>query len=210
MSNIKDMFARGLAVVAIVIAIIFGLLSLAGHGSVSAGEQKVANAYGTIYDVFTGDYFNAYRGFQLNGVNIFGVDSTVFTVPSNVTSVIVGGITTTYVHAIPTAATTTPCALFSPAATSTLLSAQLTLTVASGTVATTVTLAKGTTAFATTTPLAPDTAVAAGAQTTVIASSTLISSTRIFAPNTPVVFGIAGGSGGVSSPVGICDATFIN
>lgn len=202
------MFARVLAVVAIVIAILVGALVLAGNGSASAGAKKVANVYGTVYDYFTGDYFNAYRGFQLNGVNIFGVDSTVFTAPSNVTSMTIGGITTTYVHQSPIASTT-PCAMVSPASTSTLAYARVALSIASST-ATTITLAKATTAFATTTALAPDTAVAAGAQSTVVASSTLISSVRIFAPNTFVVFGIAGGTGGVSSPVGSCDATFIS
>lgn len=55
----KDILARGLAVVAIVIAII-GVFT-------PAGKQ----AFGTIYDTFSGDYFNATQGFQINGVTVF-------------------------------------------------------------------------------------------------------------------------------------------
>lgn len=210
MSTIKDMFARGLAVVAIVIAIIFGLLSLAGHGNVSTGEQKVANAYGQIYDTFTGDYFNAYRGFQLNGANIFGVDSTVFTLPSNVTSTSVNGVVTTYGRVTTlTAATTTVCAIQSPAATSTLQFGSLKLTVGS-TTAITVTLAKSSTAFATTT-LLNSASIAAGAQGTVIASTTESvnpDGLGVFSPSTWFVAGIAGGTG-TFSPTGICQVTWI-
>lgn len=112
--------------------------------------------------------------------------------------------------AIPfTAATTTVCAIQSPAATSTLVAGGVRFTVSS-TTASTVTIAKAATAFATTT-LINVASVGANAFATVLAASTTESSlaqtNRIFGPNEWLVVGMAGGVG-TFTPTGICQATF--
>jgi len=104
-------------------------------------------------------------------------------------------------------ASTTICALQSPAATSTLLLASVKLDVSS-TSASTLTLAKATTAFATTTLLAENLSVAANNQATLVSSSTLVSGTRVFGPNNWVVASMSGGAG-TFSPTGKCQATWI-
>lgn len=109
------------------------------------------------------------------------------------------------------AATTTVCALQSPVATSTLLSASIRFVVSS-TTASTVTLAKATTAYATTTKLV-EVALAAGAQGTVVASTTpsggaTNDGTNVFSPNTYLVVGMAGGTG-TFTPTGTCQAVWI-
>lgn len=115
-----------------------------------------------------------------------------------------------------TQATTTVCAIQSPAATSTLVAGSVKFTVSS-TTASTVTIAKATTPFATTTLLRTE-SVGANAQATIpFASSTSVASTAAwaleqtnltFAPNSYVVVGMAGGTG-TFSPTGECRALFI-
>lgn len=106
------------------------------------------------------------------------------------------------------AASTTICALQSPAATSTLQSASVLLTTSS-TSASTITLAKAATAFATTTLLNTG-AVAAGAQATIIASTTSQGGTdqaSVFGPSQWFVAGMSGGTG-TFSPSGVCSAVW--
>lgn len=121
----------------------------------------------------------------------------------------VGGFKTNSVTKDLTTSTTTVCAIQSPSATSTLVGGGIRMTTSS-TTASTVTIAKATTAFATTT-LINSASVSANAQATVLAASTTVSSleqtNRIFAPNTWLVFGMAGGTG-TFSPVGSCSASF--
>ncbi len=100
-------------------------------------------------------------------------------------------------------ATTTVCALQSPAATSTLAWAAVLFSVSS-TTASTVTLATSTSAFATTT-LLTSTSIAANAQGYINFQG---SSANVLAPNTWVVVGMAGGTG-TFSPTGTCQAEFM-
>lgn len=110
-------------------------------------------------------------------------------------------------------ATTTVCAIQSPAATSTLNFGAVRFSVSS-TTASTVTLAKASTPYATTTRLAFG-SIAANAQGTIFAQATstgtgITSATddiTTFAPNTYFVVGMAGGIG-TFSPTGVCQASF--
>lgn len=108
--------------------------------------------------------------------------------------------------------TTTVCALQSPAATSTLVSASVSFKISS-TTASNVVIAKAASAFATTTALNYG-AFASGAQGTMMASSTITTNLTnvdpytVFAPNQFVVVGMQGGIG-TFSPVGTCQATWI-
>jgi hypothetical protein len=105
-------------------------------------------------------------------------------------------------------ATTTVCAIKSPAATSTLVFAGVRFSTSS-TTASTVSLAQATTAYATTTNINTY-AVSANAQATIVASTTgsVAGDATIFAPNTFFVVGMAGGIG-TFSPVGSCSAEFV-
>lgn len=104
-------------------------------------------------------------------------------------------------------ATTTVCAIKSPAATSTLTHASFVLTTSS-TTASTMRISKDTTAFATTTALW-DEAVGVGAQAVLVGSTTPTTyEALVFNPNTYVVFSLTGGNG-TFSPVGSCSAQFI-
>lgn len=110
-----------------------------------------------------------------------------------------------------TAATTTVCALQSPAATSTLIRGMVRLSVSS-TTASVVTLAKAATPYATTTPLNL-VSVAANAQVTIVSSSTPETdgsiSRAVFGPSEWLVVGMQGGiSAGTFSPTGVCQATW--
>lgn len=109
-----------------------------------------------------------------------------------------------------TQATTTVCAIQSPAATSTLVAGGIQFT-RSSTTASTITIAKASTAFATTTLInAGD--VSANAHATILAASTTLSAleqtNRIFAPNQYLVFGVQGGIG-TFSPAGSCHAVWV-
>ena len=94
---------------------------------------------------------------------------------------------------------TTPCALQSPSATSTLIGGSFQVSTPTSTAAT-LTIAKAATAFATTTVLADNVSLAANAQITLLASTTgqngNPSDTRvIFGPNQWIVFGAKGAPG---------------
>jgi len=108
-----------------------------------------------------------------------------------------------------TQATTTVCAIQSPASTSTLMYGSIQFTTSS-TTASTVTLAKATTAYATTTSLG-SASVAANGYATVVSKRTAAGGDALdetFAPNTYFVVGMAGGVG-TFSPAGTCEATWI-
>ncbi len=110
-----------------------------------------------------------------------------------------------------TSATTTVCAVKSPAATSTLSLAAVNFFVSSST-ASTVTLAIAATPYATTTVL-NIVSFAANAQGVAIASSTPVLATGapnslVVSPNQFFVVGMAGGIG-TFSPAGSCTAEFI-
>lgn len=108
-----------------------------------------------------------------------------------------------------TTATTTICAIKSPNATSTLVSAGLTFRVSTST-ASTVTVARSSTAYATTSLIGSQLAIGANAQfSSAIASTTATNGgSTIFSPSTYMVIGMQGGLGGTFSPVGTCNATF--
>lgn len=106
-----------------------------------------------------------------------------------------------------TQASTTICALQSPAATSTLLLGSIKLSVSS-TSDSILTLAKAATAYATTTSLGTS-AVGANAQITVLASTTpTAGQATVFGPNQWFVVGMQGGAG-TFSPTGVCEAVWI-
>ena len=105
-------------------------------------------------------------------------------------------------------ATTTVCAIQSPSATSSLQSAGIRFDTSS-TTASIVTIAKATTQYATTTSLGVCNLLA-NTQATCIASTTPTTSQdpiQVFAPNTWLVVGMAGGTG-TFSPAGNCHATW--
>lgn len=109
-------------------------------------------------------------------------------------------------------ATTTPCAIQAPSATSTLDFSSLTIQTASST-ATTWTVAKATTAFATTTPLRNNISLGSGAQGTMlhIASTTAVAidSVDVFGPNEWLVWSVAGTAVADTTKLnGICKASF--
>lgn len=110
-----------------------------------------------------------------------------------------------------TQATTTVCALQSPAATSTLKFGSIRLDVSS-TTGSTVTMAKAATAYATTTFLGSS-VVAANAFVTLVATSSLPVGSDIFGPNQFLVVGMADGTPeagpGTFSPTGVCSATWV-
>ena len=114
------------------------------------------------------------------------------------------GVTQCFNRKAFTQATTTVCAIKSPAATSTLVTALVRFAVSS-TTASVVTLAQATTPFATTTLNGAQIAIAAGAQSTIQASTT--GQGTIFPPNTQFVVGMQGNPG-TFSPTGFCQATF--
>lgn len=176
----KDFFARALAVVAIVIAII-GVFTPTGR-----------SMFGTIYDTFTGDYFNATQGFQIKGVTVLST-----TTQTN------NGVTTTYGKSTLTTATTTPCAILSPAATTTLAYFSYRDNVGT-TTASVLTLATSTSAYATTSVIATY-SYAANAQVTY--SWDPGGNNGQVAPSTYVVVGLSGGVG-TFSPSGTCSAEF--
>lgn len=101
--------------------------------------------------------------------------------------------------------TTTPCSFVSPAATSTLRHASLSISTASST-ATTWTLARATTPYATTTLEVAAFTLGSGTLNTFIANA---SSTPV-SPNTYLVWGLAGlnGSFDATKLNGVCNAEF--
>lgn len=103
-----------------------------------------------------------------------------------------------------TQATSTICALQSPAATSTLVSGAVHVDI--NTTASTAVIGKATTAFATTTKLA-QAAIAAGTELNLVASTSPITNgANVFSPNTWMVVSLEG-SGAVSLD-GNCQATW--
>lgn len=155
--------------------------------------------------VLGGLYFNksSVSTEQASGGSVTGPDSFYPCTSSN-------GVTRCFERRGLTTATTTVCAIKSPSATSTLVSASVQFVV-STTTASRVSLAKAATAYATTTSLgAAD--LAAGARGTFVASTTNTTNTTVdglsvFGPSQYFVVGVQGGSG-TFSPTGSCQATF--
>lgn len=191
----KDYIARGLAVVAIVIAIT-GVVFFHSK-NVAQNVQAVSDKFGAIYDVFTGDYFNAYRGFQLNGVNVFGVDNTA----GSFSALTLSGDTMYFGHQAMIASTTV-CAFQSPAATTSVESATATIGGA-GVVASTAYIAIAKTAFATTTNIA-QLPIAANTQATVLATTTPVTgmNTLVVPPSNWIVVALQGAT--TYTPTGSC------
>lgn len=123
----------------------------------------------------------------------------------------IGGLRQFYYSARPAQASYTLCSFQSPAATSTLKSAGILLTTATSS-AYTIYIAKAATAVATTTLLDGPVAFSAGAQATVIATTTpwVSGSNAIFAPSQYINFAINPGNTGTAglAPVGDCHAVF--
>lgn len=123
----------------------------------------------------------------------------------------IGGVRKFYHSAKPAQATYTLCSFQSPAATSTLQSAGIVLTTATSS-AYTIYIAKAASATATTTLLDSAVSFAAGAQSTVIASTTPgnAASNAIIAPSQYINFAINPGNTGTAGlvPVGDCHAVF--
>jgi len=106
--------------------------------------------------------------------------------------------------------TSTVCAIQSPTATSTLISAGVNFTLAS-TSATLVDLAKGTTQYATTTRIGTAYGIVASAQATIVASTTgsAAGEAGIFAPNTWFIVKYSDNNSGVgNASTGSCWATW--
>lgn len=120
-----------------------------------------------------------------------------------------GGVTKYNGHdADLTQASTTICAIQAPTATSSLTHAAVQLSVSS-TSASSLVIAKSDTAFATTTQIGTNYAIGAGAQVTVVASSTpAAGNATLFSPNQWLVVSMQGGAGGTFSPTGVCQASW--
>lgn len=116
-----------------------------------------------------------------------------------------------------TTATTTPCSIKSPAATSTLVRAMVRLKTGTTTDNTVWTFAKSNTQYATTTNLVPNITLAATnvgvlgffGTSTPVGGTAIPDPTYVFAPNRYVVVGVAATSpAGSTNLTGVCSATF--
>ncbi len=120
----------------------------------------------------------------------------------------VNGIYKWYQKQAITLSTTTPCAIKSPAATSTLAFSAINITTGSST-ATTWTVANATSPYATTTLLFPAFSLGSGAQGALIATASSSPNTpTILAPNTWIVWGVAGFTNPGTVLRGTCQAQF--
>lgn len=125
-----------------------------------------------------------------------------------------GGVTEWASAQKPLAATYNFCAMQSPAATSTLLSAGVVLSV-STTTSGTLFFAKASTATASTTQIGTNYAFTGGSQIALVASSSPGSAaqTEVFSPNTYFIVGFRGeGAQGITNlaPQGVCNARWIS
>lgn len=122
-----------------------------------------------------------------------------------------GGVKSYYGSMSMSSATTTVCAIQSPAVTSTLDFASANFDVAS-TTASIVTMARSATQYVTTTLLSNELSISANAGGLVIASSTLMDANggNVFAPSQWLVISMRGGAGNPTlfSPEGKCKAVF--
>jgi len=114
----------------------------------------------------------------------------------------VGGVLTFYSHQDMNTATTTVCAMQSPAATSSVAFIGVDFVV-STTTATTIHIASASSAYATTTLLVPAQSIASGGKATYATTTP----GTVIGPNTYVVVGMQGGVGRFS-PTGTCSAQF--
>lgn len=199
--NIKNIAIAGLAV----LALLFGYLSFSGKhlfGAVNpTGPQHFQ------MEAFLQGLAAGLRN-QLT-IDSSGNLSTTGTITSSAgaltsTAQTINGVTTTFSRlSSMTAATTTPCAILSPAATTTLESLVASITVGTSTAAT-LTFATSTTAFATTSLIAQKTV---GANVGVIFDFHPAKDNSVISPSTYVVLGEQGGTGSFSN-TGTCNAVF--
>lgn len=139
-----------------------------------------------------------------------GASAGPFSVSS--TNIDVGGVNIKGKGMALATGTSTVCAIQSPAATSTLLSAGVRFKLAS-TSAVLVDLAKGTTRFATTTRIGGAYTIVGSAQGTIIASTTgsVVGDATIFAPSQWFVAKYSDNNSGVgNASTGFCYATFVS
>lgn len=150
------------------------------------------------------------KGFVLETKNKTEPDTDIGALPGpNINSrfLSVNGVTDYFTSITMKTSTTTICAIQSPAATSTLTFASADFKTSSST-ASYLTFAKASTAYATTTIIGSLAAIGAGAQATILASSTAAQyNDIIFAPSKWLVFGMQG-TAGTYSPTGKCKAVF--
>lgn len=195
-------------VVALVAILLFTVLPVfLGYSQPPQGFGSTVNG-GKVTDY---DAVNTLAGYWVNGTQVVtSTGNLISATSSQINSVqTVGGYDNTF-----TAATTTPVAIQAPNATSTLIVGACRVDVASSSQNVVLTIAKGSTAYATTTALGRNT-FAAGAQGTLVASTTetnvAIDPAYVFAPNSWLVLGMEGGTGGVtgSAPSGVCVAEWV-
>lgn len=172
-------------IVSVIVSAVIAIASAAGYLVVVGPHAPTPPSGATSVQVTDGDCL------FINGQHICGTTKTLRT------------------------ATTTPCAIKSPNATSTLVRATLQLNVATAT-ASVWDLAKASNAFATTTLMDTAYHVAASAMALIEASTTPTAGQKnIFAPNTYIVFGERGGitagdtAGTGFVPAGSCTAQFV-
>lgn len=121
----------------------------------------------------------------------------------------VNGVTEWFGSVTMKTATTTVCAIQSPAVTSTLTYASAVWDVSSSTASISV-MAKGADAFSTTTIIGTNYQMGANVKGFMVASSTAFTSgANIFAPSQYLVLSMQGGSG-TFSPTGYCKARFVS
>jgi len=191
MTNSQTKIGQILAALAIVMLLCLGFVAFHGKGTKGVGagsmvspESSTQALYG-VESIGTGG--TLYFGGTTNNANYNG-SSVKMTVPRQTLAT----------------ATTTICAIATPAATSSLEWFAVNETV-STTTASTITVYKGATPYANTTFLAGQN-VAAGAQTTLMSSTTL--DAFLLAPSQYIVIKQTGGTG-TMSPTGTCSAEFV-
>lgn len=181
------------------VALIIAIVSLIGFHSSKLGQ---------ITDTSFMDYFDATTGFRLAGTTFYNSSGLSIATPITTTSstLNVGNVANTYSRTVLTSGTSTPCAIQSPAATTTLAGFTYQVTTATSS-ATYYDFATSTTAYATTSVFASRT-YAGGVQFTAVVSS---GADWTVSPSTYVV-----AKGSAASPVtsggivtaGTCTAVF--
>ncbi len=199
---IKDILKIGAVSLVIALAVFhFGHVNVAPlGGSLETVKQTLAKGFTSQADSdITGGTFT------LTSKTYVGAGGV--TIASSTRNV--SGIVYTDVRQTMAIATTTPCAIQSPAATTSVafatgaVGANFTV---SSTTASVLTVATSTTAFATTSAVAIQ-SIAANAQITVVSTTTPANGGIVLPPRSWLVFGLSGGAG-TFSPTGSCTASF--
>lgn len=159
-------------------------------------------SFGNVVDTSYFDIFDATTAFKLAGTTF--LSATSFSLPSGVTAETVNGITTTFSrNSALTAATTTPCAILAPAATTTLRSFVFNVTTGTST-AGTLAIGTSTTAYATSTSLQSNTIGSSGVGSVTVSPT---SNLNLIAPSSYVTVGVSGVPYGFTYG-GSCTAVF--